>query len=156
MTDEELLKAGERLYNSFVQSPFSFLELAGLAAARERRMPWSQLGPRLKFAVLRLVVGPEPEGSATTSSDAPTVSAAPAASAAPVATTPSAPSANPAPATTASQDPTPSSTVEAAPTVASGNGAPTAASTADTTQPSVSPDPADSGKEVDDNGDDRV
>lgn len=149
MTDEELLKAGERLYNSFVQSPFSFLELAGLAAARERKTPWSQLGPRLKFAVLRLVVGPEPEGSATMSSEAPPASAPP------VATMPSEPAAVPAHATTASQDPTPATTV-ATPTVGNIEGAPIgAASTADTTHSLVSPDPADNG-EADDYGDHHV
>ncbi len=61
MTDQQLLEAGERLYNAFLGSNFTFLELAGLAAARERRTAWTELGQNLKLAVFRLVVlsGPE-------------------------------------------------------------------------------------------------
>src|SRR5581483_7860237 len=138
MTDEELLKAGERLYNSFVQSPFSFLELAGLAAARERRTPWSQLGPRLKFAVFRLVIGPEPEGPAPASGDEPPVNPA---SVLPLAATPAAPGASTAPETSSSQEPIPSSTAPVP---------------ADPAQPPVAPDPTDSGEEADDHGDDHL
>ena len=56
MTDQQLLDAGERLYNAFLGSNFTFLELAGLAAARERRTLWTELGQNLKLAVFRLVV----------------------------------------------------------------------------------------------------
>ena len=56
MTDQQLLEAGERLYNAFLGSNFTFLELAGLAAARERRMPWLELGQNLKLAIYRLVI----------------------------------------------------------------------------------------------------
>jgi hypothetical protein len=145
MTDEELLKAGERLYNSFVQSPFSFLELAGLAAARERRTPWSQLGPRLKFAVFRLVIGPEPEGPAVASGDESPAPAAPAW--APV--TSAAPE-------SVSRDPLPASTT-VTPATADAVTAPAAvAPAADPMRPSVSPNPADHGEETDDRGDDLV
>lgn len=61
MTDQQLLAAGERLYNAFLGSNFTFLELAGLAAARERRTGWTELGQNLKLAVFRLVVLSEPD-----------------------------------------------------------------------------------------------
>ncbi len=60
MTDQQLLDAGERLYNAFLGSNFTFLELAGLAAARERRTAWPELGQNLKLAVFRLVVLSQP------------------------------------------------------------------------------------------------
>ncbi len=69
MTDQQLLKAGERLYKSFLSSQFTFLELAGLAAAREQRTPWEQLGQHLKIAVFRLVVDSQPEESAAAPQD---------------------------------------------------------------------------------------
>lgn len=69
MTDQQLLDAGERLYKAFLGSNFTFLELAGLAAARERRTSWAELGQNLKLAVFRLVVLSEPDSAATPSSD---------------------------------------------------------------------------------------
>jgi hypothetical protein len=69
MTDQQLLDAGERLYNAFLGSNFTFLELAGLAAARERRMGWTELGQNLKLAVFRLVVLSEPEQSTASSTN---------------------------------------------------------------------------------------
>ena len=65
MTDQQLLDAGERLYNAFLGSKFTFLELAGLAAARERRTQWPELGQNLKLAVFRLVVLSQPEEATT-------------------------------------------------------------------------------------------
>ena len=69
MTDQQLLDAGERLYGAFLGSNFTFLELAGLAAARERQTPWTELGQNLKLAVFRLVVLSAPEQAATSSTD---------------------------------------------------------------------------------------
>jgi hypothetical protein len=69
MTDQQLLDAGERLYKAFLGSNFTFLELAGLAAARERRTPWADLGQNLKLAVFRLVVLSAPEKSEVSSTD---------------------------------------------------------------------------------------
>jgi hypothetical protein len=69
MTDQQLLSAGERLYKSFLSSQFTFLELAGLAAAREQRTPWEQLGQHLKIAVFRLVVSSQPDEPVVPSPD---------------------------------------------------------------------------------------
>src|SRR5882757_4308409 len=80
MTDQQLLEAGERLYKSFLSSKFTFLELAGLAAAREQRTPWEQLGQHLKIAIFRLVVSSQAEESSPkvpASESRPTVVAAP-------------------------------------------------------------------------------
>lgn len=60
MSDEELAKAGERLYASLLETQLSVFEIGGLTAAVRAQTSWFELGPRLKVAVFKIVANSQP------------------------------------------------------------------------------------------------